>query len=368
MGKKGNGCISKLKSGNYEVDFYLNYKHMRLGNYKTKELAEEARKYFVKECNYDLNKFKSSKYWLELRSLGCRSKEYVSKGSIIKREDNHYVFTYKHKHLGFFRTSVEAEEARRYFIEECNYDLDKYYTKYNKRSKRTFSNGNIQKRVNNYFAKIFVNGKYYLLGSFKTKELANKAIKIFKNLNCNYEEYKKSPYWTEIRLKNQKSEGYISQGTIYKDTTGYRLYFKPHVLGTFKTRELAEEVRQYFISIGYNYEEYLNSKYINLKNIFEKTLIEKRQKNVCCYAVKYYKKTDLYRVSLRRENAQLAKYFHSKDNAMELNKYACELLTSYQKGEINVKTLKTRFNSYAKKLKANELEKIAKKLFKERKK
>ena len=127
--KKGQGTICKLDENAYRVSFYLNEKPTPIGTYSSKELAEEARKYFI-SINYDLDKFKESKYWKELKNVGATSEEKKGRGSIEKTGKNSYCVAFnnngnKKLNLGVFPSKELAEEARNYFI-SINYDFDKF--------------------------------------------------------------------------------------------------------------------------------------------------------------------------------------------------------------------------------------------------
>ena len=144
--KKTNGTVSKVKSG-YSITFYIESKRFFLGIYKRKKLAEEVRNYFV-SINYNIDEFKKSKYWLDLRNQ--RGKIY-SKGC-IRRYENEYasgwyvVFSLNSKmtYIGAYNSYELAEEVRKYFI-FINYDLAKfkqsnYWLNLRRKSKRGIKN------------------------------------------------------------------------------------------------------------------------------------------------------------------------------------------------------------------------------------
>ena len=125
--KKKIGSVNKTPYG-YQPVFKIDGKIVTLGVYKTKELADEARYYFG-DINYDILKFKTSKYWLMLRN---RKVKHRSKGCVRKYETINgigwsVVFSFGGKpfYLASYDTKELANEARQCFMFD-NYDMEKF--------------------------------------------------------------------------------------------------------------------------------------------------------------------------------------------------------------------------------------------------
>lgn len=126
----------------FQAQTNLNGKNYFLGVFKTKELAEEARKYFRNECNGDLEKYKQSKYWQMLRKM--KATEYKNKVSemaeVFMETENFKIyipFTYEAmRKLGQGTDWLGArddERDRRYF-ENTVEEGTKYYVIINKKN------------------------------------------------------------------------------------------------------------------------------------------------------------------------------------------------------------------------------------------
>ena len=127
------GSLHRKASGAYQATYSVNNNEIaQLGTFDTKELAQEALNYFANECHENLDEYKKSKYWKELRRLNPHSEGYEQKGSIRKELSGKYaVMVQKNDHekdvyLGIFETKELAQEALNYFLKECEGNLDKY--------------------------------------------------------------------------------------------------------------------------------------------------------------------------------------------------------------------------------------------------
>jgi len=273
----GKGSIFKVDENSYKVSFYLNGKQVTIGTYPTKELAEEVRQYFI-SINYDLDKFKESKYWKELRNVGANSEEKRGQGSISKLDENSYIVSFfssgKHVNIGVYTSKELAEEVRKYFI-SINYDLDKFKeSKYWKelrkigpQSEEKKGKGSIYKTdENTYQVQFRLKGQFINVGIYPSKELAEEARKYFISINYDLDKFKESKYWKELRNVGANSEEKRGQGSIFKiGEYSYQVQFglKGQLIdvGKYSSKELAEEVRKYFISINYDLDKFKESKY-----------------------------------------------------------------------------------------------------------
>ena len=124
-----------------------------IGSFLTKELAEEALTKYIA----------TGKMYLTYRKHGT--------GCIKLTKCNTYKLIYKGKYIGSFKTKELAEEA-----------LTKYITTgKNGKHKRPWGTGSIKLSKSNTYE---VNYKRKYLGCYKTKELAEEAIKQYiKNIN-----------------------------------------------------------------------------------------------------------------------------------------------------------------------------------------
>lgn len=217
----------------FQVKGYLNGKYVSLGNFGTKELAKEAQDFFYNECGRDIEKYKQSKYWKELRRLGRKSEEYEKTGSIEKNSFGSFSVSYflngKRIYLGFFNNEQLAREALNFFVKECKENLEEYkQSKYWKElrnitiaSKEYEKKGNIVQLSNGSFQpSFFANGKQIYLGSFGTKELAQEALNYFiKECNIDLDKYKQSKYWLEKGDRRSTSKSYWEEGKMNKRNT-----------------------------------------------------------------------------------------------------------------------------------------------------
>lgn len=155
-----NGSITKYNENSYKVRFRVNGINSVLGYYPTRELADEARKYFI-SINYDMDKFRESKYWKKLRRIGISSQEYVNQGSITRqgtdKDNNGYCVSFwmnnKNVLIGTYTTKELADEARQYFI-SINYDMDKF-----KESKYWLKRNDKRQASKNYWNNLVMNSK-----------------------------------------------------------------------------------------------------------------------------------------------------------------------------------------------------------------
>lgn len=124
--KKPSGTICVTNHNKFQVLFYINDKLKNFGSFSTRELANEARLYFINECNYNIEKYKASKYWLELSKRRLGKKSY---GTIAETDYGLYAvyLTENHKqyYLGIYKTKELAEEARQYFL-DINKNIDEF--------------------------------------------------------------------------------------------------------------------------------------------------------------------------------------------------------------------------------------------------
>ena len=394
----GNGFVKKQSSGAFNLQFLINGKKTNLGTFPTQELVEEARQYFINGCNYDLDKYKESKYWLELKNVGPHSENYVKQGTIQKQPSGSFSLLFfingKRMSLGNFPTQELAEKARQYFINGCNYDLDKYKeSKYwlelknvGPHSENYVKQGTIQKGPSGSFSPVFlINGKGMSLGTFPTQELAEEARQYFIN-GCNYDldKYKESKYWLELKNVGPRSENYVQQGTIQKQPSGaFKLEFlingKKTNLGFFPTQELVEEARQYFINgCNYDLDKYKESKYwlekTDRRNVsksyWEKGKLNKRNTSGV-NGVRYDKKNKRWVANIKINNKTTIKYFHSFENAVEFRNYLTQLGNEFnadwdeKRKEEQMQFIKEQANLKTKELRSNEKEKEAIKELKE---
>ena len=116
----------------FRAQSYSNGKYVNLGYFGTKELAKEAQNFFTNECERDIEKYKQSKYWKELKKIARRSPEYETQGFICKIYGGKYAAWSQNReqkskiYLGTFETKELAQEALNYFLKECNEDLNKF--------------------------------------------------------------------------------------------------------------------------------------------------------------------------------------------------------------------------------------------------
>lgn len=259
---------------------YLKEQTFNLGAFETKELAKEAQNFFNNECNRDYDKYKQSKYWKELRRLGNQSEGYVKKGSLHRKASGAYQAAYS------------------------------------------------------------VNNNDIILGTFDTKELGQEAINYFVN-ECheNFEEYKKSKYWKELRRLNRLDKDYEIKGSIRKEASGkYAVLIQKSdhennvFLGVFETKELAQEALNYFLKeCEGNLDKYKQSKYWLEKT--DKRSISKsyweqgkiaRNNTSGVTGVSYCKRDNLWRASIVINNKVLNKHFKSKENAIKYRDFLVE--------------------------------------------
>ena len=232
-GYEKKGSIEKTLTGSFLTSYFLNGKKISLGTFNNEQLAREAINFFIKECKENLEEYKQSKYWKELRNIGVASKEYEKKGSIIKTSNNaflaHFLLEGNQIYLGTFKTKELAEEALKYFKEACNANLEKYKeSKYwkelrniNVSSKEYQAKGSIAKTKYGKFAlKYSYNSVPYDLCSFDTKELAQEALKYFmEECNMDLNKFKQSKYWLERVDKRSTSKSYWEKGKMNKRNT-----------------------------------------------------------------------------------------------------------------------------------------------------
>ena len=263
----------------FQAQGYSNGKIFSLGRFKTKELAKEAKNFFNNECGRDLEKYKQSKYWKELRGLNGQSEGYEKKGTIFKTSPHSY------------QTSFQ------------------------------------------------VNGIKVILGSFKTEELAREAINFFVN-ECheNIEEYKQSKYWKELRNIGVNSPDYEKEGCIYK--TPYNIYqvrfFKSASeklhLGNFETEGAAQEALDYFLKeCNCDFDKYKQSKYwlertdkrSLSKSYWEKGKVNARNTSGIT-GVRWDKSNNYWEACIRIDNKRIHKFFKSKENAIKYRDFLVE--------------------------------------------
>lgn len=224
----------------------LNGKTIHLGSFKTKELAEEAKLFFKNECNKDVEKYKQSKYWRELRNLGSKSEEHVRMGTIVKK-DSRYEALCKSNHqcirLGSFETKELAQEAINYFLNECNEDFNKYkQSKYwaerNDRrsaSKSYWEKGHINSKNTSgvtgvswiepqklWRAEIHIGGARYIK-KFKSKENAIKYRNFLaeqgKKFNVDWDEKRKQEQMKLIKEQSEKLAQDLKQNNDEKEAS-----------------------------------------------------------------------------------------------------------------------------------------------------
>ena len=102
-------------------------------NIKRKSISpKEAINYFANECHENLEEYKKSKYWKDLRNFSYHSSEYEVQGSVFKIDGDKYTAYGQNRdqkrriYLGAFDTKELAKEALNYFLKECNADLNKF--------------------------------------------------------------------------------------------------------------------------------------------------------------------------------------------------------------------------------------------------
>ena len=372
-----------------------NGKCVSLGAFDTQELAQEAKDFFNNECGKDIEKYKQSKYWKELRRLGSKSEGYERKGSVSKKPSGIYQAIYspingKHFNLGFFDTKELAKEALNYFHNECNKDYDKYKeSKYWKELRRlnTQSEGYVKKGsiLKSSYGKYkttysTINGTV-LLGSFDTKELAQEAINYFVN-ECheNLEEYKKSKYWKELRNIARRAPEYEVQGGIFKldggtyEAWGHNKDQKSRIyLGIFETKELAQEAINYFLKeCNADLNKFKQSKYWLEKNdrrSISKSYWEKGKKNTRntsgITGVRWLKSQNCWEARISINYKDFYKYFHSKENAIKYRDFLVEQGKEFNENwdearkQKQMEFIKEQSEKLAKELKNNSDEKKA---------
>ena len=259
----------------FQVKGYLNGKGFNLGTFGTKELAKEAQDFFYNECGRDYDKYKESKYWKELRRLNPRSEGYERKGSIEKNS------------FGSFSVSY------------------------------------------------FLNDKKIYLGTFDTKELGQEAINFFvKECKGNFEEYKQSKYWKELRNISTVSKGYEKKGSIFQLSNGtFQPSFfangKQIYLGSFGTKELAEEALNYFIKeCNMDLNKFKQSKYwlekgdrrSTSKSYWEEGKMNKRNTSGVT-GVRWSEDKNRWESCIRINHKLFCKYFQSKENAIKYRNF-----------------------------------------------
>lgn len=275
----GKGSIVK-QNDRYKLFFSINARAKCIGHFKDYAMADEAREYFV-SINYDLEKYKKSKYWLEIKETTNVSENYICKGWVSKYGNNWSVlFGLKNKtcYLGSYSTKRLAEKVRKYFI-SINYDIElfkksNYYTAlrniYNG-SKEYIQKGRIREyKKDCYQLQFYIKNKQTHFGCYKGMKLVEEARDYAISINFNLDKFKESKYWKELRLTSYSSDKYVTKGSVKEVCNHYVVSFsawrfegkgKRCSLGTYATKELAEEVRQYFININYDMEKFKESKY-----------------------------------------------------------------------------------------------------------
>ena len=184
MPRKYTGYIQSFKENRHTLIFRVNGSRISFGTYPTREIADEARVYALSiGCNID--EFKKSKYWTELTNDSINSHRHTSVGSIYKR-----------KNTGKWRVEF------------------------------------------------YMNGKKLRLGDYFDKNIAEEAKKCFIDLDYNFEEFKKTKFWTDLRQIGYASEDYKSKGSVIKTKASHwQVHFsikgKQTSLGTFARKEIA---------------------------------------------------------------------------------------------------------------------------------
>ena len=374
---------------------YLNGKHVGLGSFDTKELAQEAKDFFNNECGHDIEKYKQSKYWKKLRRLGRKSEGYEKKGSILKTSSGAYLATYstingKHFNLGSFDTKELGQEALNYFVNECGHDIEKYkkskywkeLRRFNSQSEGYVKKGSIQKTsFGAYKATCSTSNGIVILGNFNTKELAQEAINYFVN-ECheNLEEYKKSKYWKELRNISIVSEDYEIKGSVIEKEAGTysaMIRRKNHSnniwLGTFETKELAEEALNYFLKeCEGNLDKFKQSKYwlekTDTRNV-SKTYWEKGKMNVKntsgVTGISWDQNNKTWIAGITINYKVFRKYFKSKENAIKYRNFLVEQGKEFNekwdeaRKQKQMEFIKEQSEKLAKELKNNSDEKKA---------
>jgi hypothetical protein len=186
--KVGSVCKSRGK-------WSAGYKQIYLGEYETKEQAQEALEKYLKDPE-NIPSFK--------RNVGN-----------ISKNRNKWELKYKRKYLGIYDTKEEAQEA-----------LERYI-----KNPENFIKPEVQRRhgsVGKYNNRWKASHKGIFLGGYDTKEQAQEAL----------ENYLKDP-------KNfVKPEKRI--GCVYKEHDRWKIRHKGKCLGTYETKEKAEEVREIY--------------------------------------------------------------------------------------------------------------------------
>jgi group I intron endonuclease len=171
------------------------YKQKHLGTYDTEEEAWEALEKYLK----DPENFPSFK-----RNVGN-----------ISRSHNRWQLKYKRKYLGIYDTQQEAQEA-----------LERYI-----KNPENFVKPEVQRipgSVAKYHNRWKASHKGIFLGGYDTKEQAQEAL----------ERYIEDP---ENFVKPEKKIG-----CVYKECNRWKITHKGKCLGTYETKEKAEEVREIY--------------------------------------------------------------------------------------------------------------------------
>ena len=186
--KVGSVCKSRGK-------WSAGYKQIYLGEYETKEQAQEALEKYLKDPE-NIPSFK--------RNVGN-----------ISKNRNKWRLKYKRKYLGSYDTKEEAQEA-----------LERHI-----KNPENFIKPEVQRRhgsVAKYNNRLKASHKGIFLGGYDTKEQAQEAL----------ENYLKDP---KNFVKPEKKIG-----CVYKECNRWKVRHKGKCLGTYETKEKAEEVREIY--------------------------------------------------------------------------------------------------------------------------
>jgi len=171
------------------------YKEIYLGTYVTEEEAHEAIEKYLEDPE-NVPSFK--------RNVGN-----------ISKSRNKWQLKYKRKYLGSYKTQEEAQEAlERYQRDPDNFVKPEVQIKY----------GSVTKQYNKWK----VSHKGIFLGSYETREEGQEALEIHQRDPDNF-------------VKPEKKIG-----CVYKERNKWKIKHNSKCLGTYTTKEEAEEVRKIY--------------------------------------------------------------------------------------------------------------------------